>query len=472
VKRALFLAGGIVGLLVLVALALPFMIHIGSYKPRLEAAASDALGMDTRVGGRLSFGFFPTFHVVADGASIVGEQGSPVVTVERARLSVDLLPLVRKELRLRRIELVKPRLLVERDFDGRLNIEKLKKATASLGALDGASVSVSDGSILYVDRKSDGGFEATDLDLAVRRLRLPGHSTRERVRRASFKANVTCREIRAKRFSVTSLKGSIAATKGILDLKPATMRIFGGEAQGSLRADLSGEVPHYRLRASLPRFRIEEFLKVLSPEASAEGSMGFTATLSMAGTTGRRLVETATGDLSLRGERLTLVGTDLDEALARFRSSQNFNLVDVGAVLLAGPVGVAVTRGYGFAGLLRGSGGKSDIRVVVSDWRVERGVANAKDVAMATAKNRIALQGGLDFTNERFADVTMAVVDKAGCATVRQVIHGSFEKPEVEKPHFLKSLAGPMVKIYKGVRGLFPSDPCETFYSGSVAPQG
>jgi hypothetical protein len=198
--------------------------------------------------------------------------------------------------------------------------------------------------------------------------------------------------------------------------------------------------------------------------------MDFSASLSMQGSTMSQLAQTAAGEMSLRGENLMLVGNDLDRVLSRFESSQNFNLVDVGAVFLAGPLGLAVTKGYNFAGLFRGTGGSSRIRALVSDWRVERGVAHAKDVALATSKNRIALQGGLDFVEGRFADVTVAAIDANGCVRVWQVIRGSFGKPVVEKPRVLASLAGPVLKLYKRTRGLFPAGPCEVFYSGSVAP--
>jgi AsmA protein len=247
------------------------------------------------------------------------------------------------------------------------------------------------------------------------------------------------------------------------------MSIFGGQVAGDLHADLSGPVPLCRIRCSLPHFRIEEFLKTLSPEKAAEGAMDFSASLSMQGNSTSQMVQTAAGEVSLRGENLTLVGNDLDRRLSRFESSQNFNLVDVGAVFFAGPLGLAVTKGYNFASLFRGSGGSSRIGTLVSDWSLERGVARAKDVALATAKNRIALQGGLDFVNGRFADVTVAVIDARGCARVRQVIRGSFGKPVVEKPRILRSLAGPVLKLYTRTRGLFPAGPCEVFYSGSVA---
>ena len=89
--------------------------------------------------------------------------------------------------------------------------------------------------------------------------------------------------------------------------------------------------------------------------------------------------------------------------------------MDVAALLLAGPAGLAVTKGYNFASNFQESEGRSEIRALVSDWKVERGVAQAQDVAMATKQNRVALKGGLDFVNERFVDVTVALIDTKGC---------------------------------------------------------
>lgn len=469
-KRIVFAIGGTVGFLVLVALALPLFVNVNHYKAQLEAAASDALGMDVRVGGRLGMGFFPGFHVTAEDVQVLGEEGRAVASAKRASLWIELLPLLRKELRLRRIQLMRPRLSIERDPEGRFNVERLKKAAGLLGALDGASLSLSEGTLLYSDKRSGEGFEATDFNLVVSRMRLAGGRSPQPLKGLSLKAELACGEIRTKELSVSALMVVVDGKDGVFELKPVTMRIFGGQASGSLRVDASGPVPLYQVHCFLPRFRIEEFLKILSPEKAAEGTMDFSASLSMQGKTMSQLVETAAGEFSLRGGHLTLVGNDLDQVLSRYESSQSFNLVDVGAVFLAGPLGLAVTKGYNFASLFRGSGGNTSIGTLVSDWRVERGVAQAKDVAMATAENRIALQGGLDFVNGRFAEVTVAVIDAGGCARVRQAIRGPFGKPEVEKPRVLKSLSGPMRKLYKQARNLLPAGPCEAFYSGSVSP--
>ena len=166
----------------------------------------------------------------------------------------------------------------------------------------------------------------------------------------------------------------------------------------------------------------------------------------MQGKTANEMKRTADGEVSLRGENLTLDGVDLDRTFSRYEASQSFNLVDVGAFFIAGPFAPLITKGYNFASLFRGSGGSSRIRALVSDWKVERGIARAKDVAMATNENRIALMGSLDFANERFNDVTVAVVDGKGCAKVRQKIRGPFRKPEVEKVNVLQTVAGPVLK--------------------------
>jgi len=142
----------------------------------------------------------------------------------------------------------------------------------------------------------------------------------------------------------------------------------------------------------------------------------------------------------------------------------------VGAFFFAGPAGLAITKGYDFVSIFQGSGGRSDIRTFFSSWKVENGVAQAQDVALSTHRNRIALRGGIDFVNERFNGVTVAVIDAKGCASVRQKIRGSFRKPQIEQPKILRSLTGPAITLLKKGRDLLPGGKCDVFYAGSVAP--
>ena len=476
-KIALFAAGGLLALLILAAVAIVPFVDVNAQKPRLEAAASEALGMEVRIGGRLGIGLFPGFHVSLEDARI-RNRGADVASAKETILGIELLPLLHEELRIVKIGMKRPRISIEQDRDGKFNFETPEEedrkktsgeAKGTRFSLDVTKISLSDGALFYADKKTGEVLEAGDFTLDVSRLRLTGGKSPGLLKYLSFTAEFACKEFRKGSLAVSNLKLRIEGKDGILDLNPVTMRLFGGQGSGSLRVDVSGSVPHYQLRYLLSGLRIEEFLMALSPKKVAEGSMDFSATLSMRGKTANEMTRTANGEISLRGGNLTLDGVDLDRIFSRYESSQSFNLVDVGAFFIAGPFAPLITKGYNFASLFRGSGGSTTIRALVSDWKVEHGIARAKDVALATKENRIALKGSLDFVNERFDDVTMAMVDGQGCARVRQRIRGSFRKPEVEKVSFLQTVAGPVLTLFKQAKKVF-GRRCEVFYDGSVAP--
>lgn len=550
-KIALSVAGGFVAFLVLAAAALVFFVDVNAHKPRLETAASDALGMEVRIGGRMGIGLFPGFHIALEDV-LVRSRGTDLLAAKNASLGIELLPLLHKEIRIGRIALQAPRIDIRRDHDGKFNFEeepgrKRGKEGGALPSLDVGKISLSDASVSYEDLKSRERIRADSVDLEIGRLRYPGGKSADLLKELSFSAEISCKglgtdnlsvsglklriegkngkygiravtathavysahdgkatadrlsmdvesisfdgggkeanlrrmslsgsggvgEIRTKDLAVSGLKFAVAGMGGVFDFQPVAMRIFGGEGSGSIRADLSGPVPAYHVRYALSKFRFEEFLKALTPKKVAEGPLDFSANLSMRGKTAIEMKRTAGGEVSLRGENLTLQGIDLDRMLSRFEKSQSFNLVDVGAFFFAGPFGPALTKGYGFATIYEGAGGDGRIRKLVSNWKVERGVAHATDVAMATRENRIALKGSIDFAGERFNDLTVAWLDGKGCAKARQKIRGSFRNPEVEKVSFLQTVAGPVLTLLKQTKDFLSGGRCEVFYTGSVAP--
>ena len=553
-KIVLLAVGGVFALVILAVVALVLFVDVNAHKPWLETSVSDALGMEVRIGGKLGIGFFPRFHITVEDVRI-RNRGADVASAKETILGTELLPLLRKEVRIVKISMKRPRISIEQDLDGRFNFETPveeagKKATVEAKetrfSLDVTNISLSDGALFYANKKTDEVLEAGDFSLEVNRLRFTGGKNTDLLKNLSFAAEFACKEfrkgslaisnltfriegkdglygirpvtadrlvysghdgkvtvdrlalgvdnlsiggdgkadllrrisfsgtagigeVRTEDLVVSDLKSAVAGKDGVLDLDPVTMRLFGGQGSGSLRADLSGPVPQYHVRYSLAKFRIEEFLKTLSPKKAAEGSMDFSSTLSMQGKTAIEMKRTAGGEVSLRGENLTLDGVDLDRVFSRYEASQSFNLVDVSAFFFAGPFAPLITKAYNFASIYRGTGGSSRIRKLVSDWKVERGVAQARDVALATNEYRIALKGSLDFVNERFNDVIVAVVDEKGCATVRQKIRGPFGNPVVENASVLQSVAGPVLKLFKQAKKLL-GGKCEVVYAGSVAP--
>jgi len=468
-RRLIVLAAiGIGGLSLVVAAALFVLVRANVSKARLEATASQALGLEFSIGGPLGTAFFPGLRITLEDVHI-RNRGAEVASAQQASLQIELLPLLQNDVRITSIALKKPTITIERGRDGHFNFEQPQADDSALPLLDWPLISVSDASLVYVDQRSRERFEAQDCRADVHDLRFPGGPRAGFAKNIAFTAELACGKVLGDGFTAADLTLSATAKSGVLELTPVKARVFGTQSSGTIQADFTKAVPAFHVRYALTQFPIEEFFKVTSRPPVAAGRMDFSANLSMQGTTGKQLRQTAKGQVSLRGKDLTLRGSDLDRDFARFESSQNFSLVDVGAFFFVGPLGLVVTKGFDFATVLQESSGTSEIQTLVSDWKVEHGVARAQDVAMATRKNRIALQGGLDFVDNRFDDVTVALIDAKGCATVHQDIHGSFDNPVVERPNLLQSLAGPALRLLKKGSELLGGGQCKVFYAGSVA---
>ena len=166
-KIILFTVSGFIGLLVLAALALLFFVDANTYKPRLEAAASEALGMEVSVAGRLGIGLFPGLQLTLEDGRICN-RGTDLVSAKQTRLGLDLLPLLQKKVRIGTIVLERPAISIVRDRDGEFNFQKSEKSGDALPVLDLTKVSFSDGTIVYTDQQSGEGFEAGNCNLDLR----------------------------------------------------------------------------------------------------------------------------------------------------------------------------------------------------------------------------------------------------------------------------------------------------------------
>jgi AsmA protein len=78
------------------------------------------------------------------------------------------------------------------------------------------------------------------------------------------------------------------------------------------------------------------------------------------------------------------------------------------------------------------------------------------------------MKGELDLVNDTYDDVTVALVDPQGCPRVEQKIHGSFRKPQVEKPNVVTTITGPARKLLNKGKSLLGAK-CTVFYVGAVA---
>jgi uncharacterized protein involved in outer membrane biogenesis len=474
-KKVLFITTGVITIVVFAGI-LALLFNIKAFKPQIEAAASTALGMDVRIKGRMGIALFPCFGLSLKDVN-VRNRGLDIVTIEKMRIGLKLIPLVRSEIKITQIGLVRPVFSIVQSKNGMLNLEK--PGPTSGGKLFAVKkISISQGSLVYTDETSSETIEVGDLDLSIRNLSSSGTDSSDPFKNISFTGDTRCKILKIYNFTLMNLVMRAAGEKGILDINPVSMNIFGGTGNGSIHVDLTGPSPHYRVIYTLNRARIEELLQLYLlkkiPRKIIEGPINFSADLTAMGKSADEVKRSLDGNLSLNGENMMLYNIDIDALVMKYERSHNFNLVDVGAFLLLGPFGPVVTKSYNFARLYEESqGGQGIIRKLVSVWKVTNGIAEARDVALASKKQRIAMEGGLNFINERFVDVTLAVLDKRGCSVYSEKVRGPFRNPQIEKESAFKSIAGSVLNPLGDAWDFIQGEECTVFYSGSVAqPEG
>jgi AsmA protein len=126
-KRILKVLAIVVAIVVVILVALPFIINVNSFRPKLEATATDALGRQVKVGN-LSLSIL-TGSVTADNISIADDPAfgtNPFVTAKSLKVGVELMPLITsKELHVTDITLVQPEITLLKTAAGKWNFSSL-----------------------------------------------------------------------------------------------------------------------------------------------------------------------------------------------------------------------------------------------------------------------------------------------------------------------------------------------------------
>jgi AsmA protein len=94
-KKVLWIVGGLIGLLIVVALAAPFFVDLNDYKAEIAAKAKEATGRDLAIDGDISLSILPTPGVVIQGLRFGNAPGGSVpdmATLESATVKVAIMP--------------------------------------------------------------------------------------------------------------------------------------------------------------------------------------------------------------------------------------------------------------------------------------------------------------------------------------------------------------------------------------------
>jgi AsmA protein len=135
-KRALKILGVVVVLIIIVLVALPFLINVNAFRPRIESDLSNALGREVKVGN-LSLSLM-SGSVAAEQLSIADDPAfskAPFVQAKALKVGVEMMPLIfSKQVHVTNLTLDQPQIALIKSSSGKWNFSSLGKNAHAAGA--------------------------------------------------------------------------------------------------------------------------------------------------------------------------------------------------------------------------------------------------------------------------------------------------------------------------------------------------
>jgi AsmA protein len=270
IKWGLIVCASLVVLVIAVLLIAPAFIDIRDYKPELEKKVADATGRPFSVGDDLSLSLFPwagiSFSDLRLGNTPAFSE-KELITVKSFEVRVKLLPLISKNIQVKRFILNEPNITLVKNKSGQVNwaqpvdtqaeapAEKTEKESKEPAAeaglpIEGLTVgefAIMNGSVTWIDHTTDTRKEITALNLRLQDVSL------ERPVKLSFSAMLDNQPL-----SVDGTVGPVGK-----DFKQATIPLdLNVKALKQLILQLNGNVKN---PASKPGIDMAVEIKAFSP---------------------------------------------------------------------------------------------------------------------------------------------------------------------------------------------------------------
>ena len=172
-KMAAFVLGGIVALLAALAAFLLATFDADKWKGEIGQLVQEKKGRSLKIEGELSLSLFPGVGLQLGRTTLSEHQSEQAfASLERARVSLRLLPLLSKQVVVDSVEIDGLKARLVRFKDGRLNIDDLlaKDDKAPPPRFDIAGVKFANGELAWRDEKAGQEVTLSGLNLTTGRL--------------------------------------------------------------------------------------------------------------------------------------------------------------------------------------------------------------------------------------------------------------------------------------------------------------
>ncbi len=463
---------------------------LNKYKPQIEKKVYEATGKVLKINGDIGLSLSPFGVSIKDIVikNPKGFNGDDMLKLKKVAVSLQLMPLINKQVKVNYIELKDMDLLVEKSKKGILNlsVKKSKNTTkqnskkssknesAKLPMVNVGKIILSNFNITYNDLQTKTKATINALNLTVNDIALNGN--KDILKALSLKGLLKIASIKYDRYLLKDVVANFSFKDKVAVISPLKFNTLGSLVDGKIVYNLNGKKPKIFLEDHIAKLDLKNVSKLFikSKKISLDGFVRADIKLSMVGQTPKDIKSSLGGNIYIKGENFGIKGIDLNKVFKSLDDAKSINKKDIAGFLVAGPLGVALSKGISGGNMMAGlEGGTTAVKKMVIDVKIKKGIAYLKDVAMKVGQTRVALKGKVDLKRERLY-ITAGVVGSDGCPKIAEDIKGTFSKPS----YSTKALTSGVVKntvnsLIGGLGGFMPKKTskkakCKVFYNGSV----
>jgi AsmA protein len=196
-KWLAIVAGALIVLIIAALLIIPMFIDVQKYKPEIESQVKKVTGRPFKIGGELRFSLFPWAGVSISDLRLGNAPGfkeKDFLSIKFFDVRVKLVPLLFKDIQVQRFVVDGPKVVLEKDREGRGNWQAIGKPSGTAGpkaseirtkatgeepdvglpfkALTVGECAINNGSILYLDDATGGKREITNMSFRLTEVSL------------------------------------------------------------------------------------------------------------------------------------------------------------------------------------------------------------------------------------------------------------------------------------------------------------
>jgi len=191
-KWGLIICASLLVIIIAAILIIPRVVDVQKYKPELEKKIAEASGRPFSVSDDLRFSIFPWIGLSFSDlhlGNIKGFKEKDFVNVKSFEVRIKLLPLLSKDIQVKKFILNEPRIVLVKNKDGRANWELPQKTSEAkmdekvpvgeisetglpIGALTVGDFSIKNGVVLWIDHAASTRKEISDINLTMKEVSL------------------------------------------------------------------------------------------------------------------------------------------------------------------------------------------------------------------------------------------------------------------------------------------------------------